>query len=100
MASRAQKQATVAHRLRASARGLTRVEVQAGSRDAKLIRKLAKTLRDDTERARNLREALARALSVENGRDAFAIFGSELPDEAFDGVFEQPRETGWPPVSL
>jgi hypothetical protein len=31
---------------------------------------------------------------------AFDVFGSDLPDEAFDEVFNQPRESGWREVDL
>jgi hypothetical protein len=31
---------------------------------------------------------------------AFDVFGSELPDEAFAGVFDQPRQNGWREVDL
>jgi hypothetical protein len=33
-------------------------------------------------------------------RDAFDIFGSELPDEAFADVFDQQRQRGWRKVNL
>jgi hypothetical protein len=28
------------------------------------------------------------------------VFGSELPDETFAGVFDQPRQGGWREVDL
>jgi hypothetical protein len=31
---------------------------------------------------------------------AFDIFGSDLPDEAFAGVFDQPRERAWRKLTL
>jgi hypothetical protein len=31
---------------------------------------------------------------------AFDVFGSDLPDEAFAGVFDQPRERDWRKGSL
>lgn len=31
---------------------------------------------------------------------AFDVFGSDLPDDAFAGVFDQPREKDWREVEL
>jgi hypothetical protein len=80
------------HRRRAAARGLVRVEVQAPKRDAGLIRALAETLRGRATRADALRSALAAALMHPEVKTAFDIFGSDLPDEAFTGVFDQPHQ--------
>jgi hypothetical protein len=33
-------------------------------------------------------------------RTAFDIFGSELPDDAFAGVFDQPRQRSWREIDL
>jgi hypothetical protein len=33
-------------------------------------------------------------------KSAFDVFGSELPDEAFAGVFDQPRQCNWRKVDL
>jgi hypothetical protein len=33
-------------------------------------------------------------------KTAFDIFGSDLPDPAFAGVFDQPRQKGWREVDL
>ena len=55
MASKAQRKATKMHRRRAAARGLVRLEVQAARRDADLIRALAETLRNKSEKAKVLR---------------------------------------------
>jgi len=43
---------------------------------------------------------LAKALTHPEVQTAFDIFGSELPDEAFAGVFEQPRQRNWREVDL
>jgi len=99
MTSTSQREATSAHRRRAAARGLVRVEVQAARSDAGLIRALAETLRGRSEKARTLRSALERALGPEV-ETAFDIFGSDLPDEAFAGVFDQPRPRDWRKVDL
>ncbi len=99
MASKSQRKATNAHRRRATARGLMRIEVLAPRRDAGLVRALAETLRRNSEKANVLRCTLEHALSPEV-RTAFDIFGSELPDEAFAGVFDQPRQREWREVDL
>ena len=100
VATKSQRKATRTHRRRASARGLVRVEVQAAKKDASLIRALAETLRDKPDRAAALRSTLASALLDPDVKTAFDVFGSELPDEAFDGVFDQPRRDGWREVDL
>jgi hypothetical protein len=100
MASKSQRKATRMHRRRSTARGLVRVEVQAPKRDAGLIRALAKTLRGRAARAEELRSLLATALMHPEVKTAFDIFGSELPDEAFAGVFDQPRQGLWREIDL
>jgi hypothetical protein len=100
MASKSQRKALRTHRRRAAARGLVRVEVQAPKRDAGLIRALAETLRGKAEKAEALRSTLAQALMHPEVKTAFDIFGSELPDEAFAGVFERPRQRNWREVDL
>ena len=100
MASKSQRKATRTHRRRAAARGLVRVEVQAPKKDAGLIRALAETLRGKTKEAAALRSALAKAVMPPELRTAFDIFGSELPDDAFAGVFDQPRQRSWREIDL
>lgn len=100
MASVSQRRASNAHRRKAAARGMVRVEVQAPKEDAPLIRALAETLRADTPAARSLRATLEQALADSEIRTAFDIFGSDLPDEAFEGVFDLPRSKGWREVDL
>jgi hypothetical protein len=99
MASKSQRQATRTHRRRATARGLVRVEVQAPKKDAGLIRALAQSLRRKGEKAEALRLTLAKALHPDV-KIAFDVFGSELPDETFAGVFSQPRQPDWRKVDL
>jgi hypothetical protein len=99
MASKSQRKATTAHRRRAAARGLLRIEVLAPKRDAGLVRAVAETLRSNPEKAEALRSTLEHALGPEI-KTAFDIFGSELPDEAFVGVFDQPRQRKWREVDL
>ncbi len=100
MATPSQKKASTTHRRRAAARGLVRVEVQAAKGDSGLIRALAETLRGEPERARLLRSALEKALIDPEVKTAFDVFGSDLPDEVFAGVFDQPRQVGWRKVDL
>ena len=100
MASKSQRKATRTHRRRAAARGLVRVEVQAPKKDAGLIRAVAETLRGKTEEAEALRSTLAKAVMPPELSTAFDIFGSELPDDAFENVFDQPRRGSWRKVDL
>jgi hypothetical protein len=100
MNGKSQRKATNAHRRRALARGLVRVEVQAPKKDVALIRALAASLRGSDKRAEALRSTLAKALVDPKIRNAFDIFGSELSEETFAGVFDQPRRQGWREVDL
>src|SRR5437763_4039822 len=100
MATKSQRKATRAHRRRAVARGFVRVEVQAAKKDAGLIRALAETLRRRNAKSVQLRSTLARALHDPETTTAFDIFGSDLSDEAFSGVFDQPRHRDWRKVDL
>jgi hypothetical protein len=100
MATASQKRASTTHRRRAVARGLVRVEVHAAKGDTGLIRMLAETLRGEPSRAKMLRAALEQALIDPEVKTAFDLFGSDLPDEAFAGVFDQPRQKVWREVDL
>jgi hypothetical protein len=100
VASKSQRKATSAHRRRAAARGLVRLEVQAPRKDVELVRTVVATLRGEPGKAKALRSALEKALVNPAEMTAFDIFGSDLPDEAFAGVFEQPRERDWRKLKL
>src|ERR1700743_729968 len=100
MSTKSQRKATRTHRRRAAARGLVRVEVQAAKKDAGLIRALAETLRGRDGKAEALRSTLVNALHDPEVRTAFDIFGSDLPDEAFAGVFDQLRHRDWREIEL
>jgi hypothetical protein len=100
MASKSQRRATSTHRRRAAARGLVRLEVKTAKRDAGLIKAVAETLRGDPQEAKALRSTLEKALIDPQVKTAFDVFGSDLPDEAFAGVFEQRRQRGWREVNL
>src|SRR5271168_791047 len=95
MATPSQKKASNAHRRRALAQGFVRVELKADKADAGLLRTLAEALRGEPERARSVRSVLEHALIDPHIKTAFDLFGSDLPDEAFAGVFDQPRQKGW-----
>jgi hypothetical protein len=100
MASKSQRKATRTHRRRAAARGLVRLEVQARRSDASLIRAVAETLRRKPEKAKALRSALERELVEPDVKTAFDVFGSDLPDEAFAGVFDPLVQQHWRKVNL
>ncbi len=100
MATRSQRRAIRSHRRRAASRGFVRVEVQAARGDAGLIRAVAATLRNKPEKAAALRSTLAQVLVDPEVKTAFDVFGSDLPDDAFTGVFDQPRSRDWREVDL
>ncbi len=100
MASTSQRKASRMHRSRSAAHGFVRVEVKAHRGDAALIRALAETLREETAAARELRASLEKMVAPEEVRSGFDIFGSDLPDEAFEGIFDQPRQRGWREIDL
>jgi hypothetical protein len=100
MTSKFPRKATRTHRRRTTARGFVRIEVQVPGRDADFIRALAETLGGEAGKAHKLRSTLAKALMNPEMKTAFDIFGSELPDEVFADVFEQPRQRGGRPVDL
>ncbi len=100
MAGKSQRKATRNHRRRATARGLVRVVVQAPKQDASLIRALAETLRGRDQKAQAVRSTLGKFLAHGEVSTAFDVFGSELPDGAFAGVFDRQRQAGWREVDL
>ncbi|MEQ9152842.1 MAG: hypothetical protein RLO06_15300 [Parvibaculum sp.] len=100
MASKSQIRATSTHRRRAAARGLVRVEVQTARGDAGLIRAVAETLRSEPAKAKALRSTLEKVLIDPQIKTAFDVFGSDLPDEAFVGVFDQARARTWREIDL
>lgn len=94
MATVSRKKTSAGHR-RIPARGTVRLQIQAPEGDTQLIRALAETLRGEPKRARILRATLKNALIDADAKTVFDVFGSELPDEAFADVFDQPRAQGW-----
>jgi len=99
-ASKSQIRATSTHRRRAAARGLVRVEVQAARGDAELIRAVAETLRSDSAKANALRSTLEKTLMDLQIKTAFDVFGTDLPDDAFAGVFDPARARTWREIGL
>jgi len=76
------------------------MEIQAAKADTALIRALAETLRGEPKRANSVRSSLTQALGVGEVETAFDVFGSDIPDDAFAGIFDQPREKNWRKVEL
>jgi hypothetical protein len=99
MATISQKRASNMHRRRIVASGLVRVEVQAAKGDTGLIRALAKTLRDP-KRGKAVRSTLEQALADPEVKTAFDVFGSDLPEDCFAGIFDQPRQKAWRKINL
>jgi hypothetical protein len=52
------------------------------------------------QKAEVLRATLAKALVHARAKTAFDIFGSGFPDDAFEGIFDQPRRRDWREVEL
>lgn len=100
MAGNSQRKATRAYRKRNRGAGLVRVEVQARREHSELIKTVAKTLREDPAAAFEVRKALADSEKPSGGQpppgmslyDLFAQL-PKAPAEAFEGVFDQPRDT-------
>ena len=88
MSSAAQRNATAENRRRDSKRGLTRIELKVPEQDTEGFRILAAKLRDGGVEALAMREAIS-AILRPRGRTAFEAFASDLPDEVFEGVFEE-----------
>jgi hypothetical protein len=94
--STAQREALATHRRRRRDSGVVRVEVQVPAIDAALVRDLAAVLRGEPEAAQTLRAQLRAAIAVPRTSAIFDIFGSDLPDSYFDGVFEHDRRGDMP----
>jgi hypothetical protein len=93
--SGAQRKALAAHRRRRRDRGVVRVEVQVPEVDAGVVREVAAILRGEPVRAEAVRAQLRSAVAERRpGMSVFDIFGSDLPDHYFDGVFDQDRDRG------
>jgi hypothetical protein len=97
--SNAQREALTTHRRRRRASGVVRVEVQVPAVDAAIVRDLAAILRGEATAAQAIRSQLRAIVSQPRAAAVFDIFGSDLPDSYFDGVFEHDRH-GDPPRDL
>ena len=89
--STSQQKALSRHRRARRQAGLVRIEVQAPAIDIPILRDLAAKLRRPSPEAEELRELLRSMISQPRGASAFEIFGSDLPDAAFEGVLDQER---------
>ena len=94
--STAQSKALATHRRRRRDSGVVRVEVQVPAIDAALVRDLAAVLRGKPQAAQALRAQLRTAIATPRASAIFDIFGSDLPDSYFDGVFEHDRRGDLP----
>jgi hypothetical protein len=74
----------------ASAR-LIDVAITATPADGKLLAAAGVALLGNGQHADKVRIALANAVNTKPFETAFDFIGSDLPDEYFDGVFDQPR---------
>ena len=91
-----QQKALNAHRRRRREGGMVRVEVQVPAIDAATLRDLAAILRSNSDAAQAMRNQLRSVVAKPRADTVFDIFGSDLPDAYFDGVFEQSRQRDMP----
>ena len=87
--------ALASHRKRLADAGWRRVEVYARADDAHRLRLLAKALRADDERARELRERLDAELAADSRPDPKQVLMSMPQVEGFDELLERDR-SGYP----
>ena len=75
---------------------MVRVEVQVPAIDAAILRDIATILRGNSDAAQAMRNQLRSVVAKPRADSVFDIFGSDLPDAYFDGVFEQNRQRDTP----
>jgi hypothetical protein len=68
--------------------------------DAALIGRILDVLRGDEREAQEFRRAIIAALPGAKPKSTLDVFGSDLPDETFEGVFTEERDSGWRGVDL
>ncbi|RNJ49842.1 DUF7662 domain-containing protein [Methylocystis hirsuta] len=69
--------------------------------DLALVQRVLEVLRgDDEQQAQKLRRAIMAALATPKTESALDIFASDLPEDAFEGVFPNRREKGWREIDL
>jgi hypothetical protein len=73
-----------------------RVEVQVPAIDAGILRGLAAILRGNPDAARAMRDRLRSVVTEPGAASVFEIFGSELPDSSFEGVFKRREQDDLP----
>jgi hypothetical protein len=71
---------------------MVRVEVQVPAVDAPMLRDVAAVLRGRPDAAQAMRDQLRSAIPPSEPMSVFDMFGSELPDEYFEGVFDSVRQ--------
>jgi len=73
---------------------IVRVEVRVPAIDAGVLRELAAILRGKSDAAQAVRYQLRSAVAKPRVGAVADIFGSDLPDACFNGVFDQSRQDG------
>jgi hypothetical protein len=69
--------------------------------DLMLVQRVVEVLRGDNEdQAQKLRQAIIAALAAPKTESVLDIFASDLPEDAFEGVFPQRHESGWREIDL
>jgi hypothetical protein len=87
--SNRQRKALNTNRSRSRNRGVVRVEVQVPAVDVQIVHDLAAILRGEPDVAQAMRVQLRSVVAKPRTASIFGIFGSDLPDAYFEGVFEQ-----------
>lgn len=94
--SNAQRKALNTHRSRRRDDDMVRVAVQVPAVDAQIVRDLHAVLRGDLEGAQAMRAQLRSIVAKPRASTVFDIFGSDLPDVYFEGLFEHGRRNDLP----
>jgi len=69
--------------------------------DLTLVQRVLEVLRGDDEvQGRRLRRAIIDALAKPKSDSVLDIFASDLPEEAFDGLVPEKRQSGWRETEL
>ena len=71
---------------------MVRVEVQVPAVDAPMLRDVAAVLRGTPDAAQAMRDRLRSVIPQPHAKSLFDAFGSDLPDEYFEGVFDSLRD--------
>ncbi len=75
---------------------MVRVEVQVPAIDAQILRDVAAILRGKSSAAQAMCAQLRSVVAKPRAESVFDIFGSDLPDGYFEGVFDQGRQLDTP----